>query len=181
MPEQEQDWSWVTSEMYHEALEEVVSDMAPSSLLAVPGVHEALREGLNNEVLAHCAADAERCTETGRELCDHCGTEPAMVDDDTCRQCSTEVLRVYRIDLPSGVVEHVIAETPQDVIDTWETEYGEDADEYGLRDEGVIVRLPLSEDLAMRPDGGDEEVTRTCYEWIAEAGARACVLGSTEY
>lgn len=45
-----QDYSWVTDEMFDGELEKVVAENA-STLLSVPGVYEAVREHFNNEVL----------------------------------------------------------------------------------------------------------------------------------
>ena len=41
----------ITHDMFYAMLCEIVRNMGPSELLAVPGVYEALSEDLNNEVL----------------------------------------------------------------------------------------------------------------------------------
>lgn len=46
------DYAHVTDDMFDGALESIVDGMAASELLAIPEVYEALREALNNDVLA---------------------------------------------------------------------------------------------------------------------------------
>ena len=45
-------YSWVTDELFQEALDTIVSKMSPHDLMSIPGVDEIVREELNNEVLS---------------------------------------------------------------------------------------------------------------------------------
>ena len=45
------DYSKMTDEEFEQILTEVVAGMSAGQILGVPGVHEVLREELNNEVL----------------------------------------------------------------------------------------------------------------------------------
>lgn len=56
--EEENDYSWVTNEMFDEKLEQIVGHMPPEELLSIDGIYEILREELNNAVLD--ALEAER-------------------------------------------------------------------------------------------------------------------------
>jgi len=47
----EQDYSWVTDEMFQAKLEELVAGMSVAELMALPGFYEIVSEELNNEVL----------------------------------------------------------------------------------------------------------------------------------
>jgi len=48
-----EDFSWVTDEMFDEELEKIVEEKArEGTLLATPGLYEVVREEFNNEVLA---------------------------------------------------------------------------------------------------------------------------------
>jgi hypothetical protein len=47
------DYSWVTDEMFDEALEEICEEMGGRAVLQIPGVQEVVREALNNEALEH--------------------------------------------------------------------------------------------------------------------------------
>lgn len=49
--ENEEDYSWVTDEMFQEELELRMDSMSTESILAIPGVYELVSEELNNEVL----------------------------------------------------------------------------------------------------------------------------------
>lgn len=51
-------YDWVTTEMFEKKLEELVGEMSAAQIMAVPGVADALREELNNAVLA--ALEEER-------------------------------------------------------------------------------------------------------------------------
>lgn len=44
-------YDWVTTEMFDEALQELLSKETGSDLLSIPGVYEVLSEHFNNEVL----------------------------------------------------------------------------------------------------------------------------------
>lgn len=44
-------YDWVTEEMFDSKFREIVGGMSTDQLLAVPGVYEALKEDLNNQVL----------------------------------------------------------------------------------------------------------------------------------
>ena len=45
------DYSWVTTEMFDEKLQELVGKMTPDELMAMPGFYEIASEELNNKVL----------------------------------------------------------------------------------------------------------------------------------
>ncbi len=46
------DYSWVTTEMFHAELEKICGEIGGTAVLHIPGVYEAVGEFLNNEVLA---------------------------------------------------------------------------------------------------------------------------------
>ena len=54
-----EDYSWVTDEMFEKELEEIVAGMSAAEILGVPGVHEILREELNNDVLERLEEERE--------------------------------------------------------------------------------------------------------------------------
>lgn len=45
------DYSWITDEMFDEALMEIVDKQGPLSILRIEGVYELVKEHYNNEVL----------------------------------------------------------------------------------------------------------------------------------
>lgn len=53
------DYSWVTTEMFDEKLEELVGKMTPAELMAMPGFYEIASEELNNKVLEELEAERE--------------------------------------------------------------------------------------------------------------------------
>ena len=46
------DYSWVTDEMYDQALLSMVDSLDAQTLLRIPGVHELVSRGMYNDVLA---------------------------------------------------------------------------------------------------------------------------------
>jgi hypothetical protein len=50
--ERTDDYSWVTDEMFDEALMEIVDKQGPISLIRIEGVYELVKEHYNNAVLA---------------------------------------------------------------------------------------------------------------------------------
>ena len=50
--ERTDDYSWVTDEMFDEALMEIVDKQVITSLIRIEGVYELVKEHYNNEVLA---------------------------------------------------------------------------------------------------------------------------------
>lgn len=54
----DQDYSWITNEMYDAELQKLIEENA-STLLSVPGVYEAVSEHFNNEALARLVARKE--------------------------------------------------------------------------------------------------------------------------
>ena len=53
MSEKTDDYSWVTDEMFDEALCYLLEDMGSISLIkSIPGVYELVKEEYNNDVLA---------------------------------------------------------------------------------------------------------------------------------
>lgn len=50
--ERTDDYSWVTDEMFDEALMEIVDKQGITSLIRIEGVYELVKEHYNNEVLA---------------------------------------------------------------------------------------------------------------------------------
>lgn len=52
-------YDWITDEMFDNKLEEIVGRMSTSELLGTPGVHEALREELNNDILDELQSERE--------------------------------------------------------------------------------------------------------------------------
>jgi len=54
-----EDYSWVTSEMFDNALEALVDEMTVAELLATPGIREILNEELNNAVLERLEGERE--------------------------------------------------------------------------------------------------------------------------
>ena len=50
--ERTDDYSWVTEEMFDEALMEIVDKQGIISLIRIEGVYELVKEHYNNEVLA---------------------------------------------------------------------------------------------------------------------------------
>lgn len=52
-------YSWVTTEMFYNKLEELVGEMSAAEILTTPGVYEALSEALNNDVLDRLASERE--------------------------------------------------------------------------------------------------------------------------
>ena len=49
--ERTDDYSWVTDEMFDEALMEIVDKQGITSLIRIEGVYELVKEHYNNEVL----------------------------------------------------------------------------------------------------------------------------------
>ena len=45
-------YSWITNEMFDEALYYLIEGLDAKSMLAIPGVYELVREQFNNDVLA---------------------------------------------------------------------------------------------------------------------------------
>ena len=54
------DYSWVTDEMFENKLEDLVGKMSTVDLMAIPGINEILREELNNEVLDELEQERQR-------------------------------------------------------------------------------------------------------------------------
>lgn len=52
-------YAWVTDAMFDAKLEELVGEMSAAEILSTPGVHEVLREALNNDVLNRLADERE--------------------------------------------------------------------------------------------------------------------------
>ena len=52
MSEKTDDYSWVTDEMFDEALMEIVDKQGITSLIRIEGVYELVKEHYNNAVLA---------------------------------------------------------------------------------------------------------------------------------
>ena len=50
--EEEDDYSWVTDEMFDEALDDVCHEAGLHVIMAIPGVDLLVREEMNNQVLA---------------------------------------------------------------------------------------------------------------------------------
>lgn len=48
-----EDFSWVTTEMFDEELNEILANEYPLELLSIPGIYEILAEHFNNEVLTN--------------------------------------------------------------------------------------------------------------------------------
>jgi hypothetical protein len=44
-------YDWVTNEMFDEELEKVIEEASASTLIAIPGLYEVVREEFNNEIL----------------------------------------------------------------------------------------------------------------------------------
>jgi hypothetical protein len=82
-------WSWVTPEMFEEAVHDLARDAGWGYILGLPGVWEILAEDLNNDALEKCAEDACRCCECGGLLnsdgiCQPCdGNDEDSSDDVT--------------------------------------------------------------------------------------------------
>jgi hypothetical protein len=53
------DYSWVTDEMFDNALEEIVGEMSAGEILGTPGIREVLGEELNNAVLERLEGERE--------------------------------------------------------------------------------------------------------------------------
>ena len=53
------DYSWVTQEMFDNALQEYCSEMTVKQILDIPGIYEILSEYFNNEVLAELESNRE--------------------------------------------------------------------------------------------------------------------------
>lgn len=76
----EEDFSWVTTEMFSAKLTEICEN---EDLLAIPGVYEIVSEHYNNEVLE--ALESERPEEEEEGDCENCGvgyrSRVAVIED----------------------------------------------------------------------------------------------------
>ena len=67
MSSNENDYSWVTQEMFDEKLEKILDDQTGGSLLIIPGVYEIVREYFNNDVLEALEEEREEDDEDDDE------------------------------------------------------------------------------------------------------------------
>jgi len=62
------DFNWITNEMFHSKLADIMHEMGSDAVLQIPGVYEACSEHLNNQVLEELADQEGRCQACGQEL-----------------------------------------------------------------------------------------------------------------
>ena len=72
-----QQWGWVTTEQFQEAVEDEAYSQGMYYILSLPGVYEIVQEDLNNAVLVCLANENNCCCECGEELdensdCERC-------------------------------------------------------------------------------------------------------------
>lgn len=84
----------LTDDEFTNILEMIVGRMTTAELMAIPGIHEILREELNNEVLEmweeqhaiEIAEEQERIDDQTEKCCPHCGASyegfGCICDDD---------------------------------------------------------------------------------------------------
>lgn len=55
----EENFDWVTDEMFQEKMEDILAKMSVDDLLAIPGFYEIASEELNNQILEELELERE--------------------------------------------------------------------------------------------------------------------------
>ena len=103
-------YDFITDDMFHEEMVDIIKHMSSGEILAVPGVHECMREELNNQVLENLLKKKEEQEEEKEESDEWFNLEYECPDcnyqwednwscgvDDTCPMCGTRDVTPHKI------------------------------------------------------------------------------------